>query len=197
MQGLESLARRFLFLPASRESAAMSRHFGPAIQTCYLADDLEPALDYWTRQLGVGPFFILPVRQFMRLTRHGVETDRRDIISAVALGQSGDMQIEIIVPGPDPSTYRDFLDAGHRGVHHLGVAAHDYDAQLATARAVGMTVAMEGHSQLTRFAYLEGDTARPGTVIELIEMTPAISGLFKQVRDASIGWDGRDPIRRL
>lgn len=175
----------------------MSRICGPAFQTCYLADALEPALGYWTEVLGIGPFFVLPPRRFERLSYRGTPTDERDIIADVALGYTGDMQIEIIVPGPAPSTYRDFLAAGHKGVHHLGMASRDYDRQRASALDAGLTVAMEGASSLTRFAYLEGDPAQPGTIVELVEMNPVIEDVFARIKTASVGWDGRDPIRQI
>jgi hypothetical protein len=47
-----------------------------------------------------------------------------------------------------------------------------------------------------RFAYL-GTDAHSGAMIELIEHGPAIDGFFALVRDAAVGWDGSNPVRRL
>jgi len=174
----------------------MSR-YGRIFQTCYLSRDLDRDLDHWTGTLGVGPFFVMPRRSFSRLVYRGRETDDRDVIDAVALAYSGDMLIELIVPGPSPSTYNDFLDAGHGGVHHLGLACDDYDNQRQAALDAGLTIVMEGASPLARFAYCEADPARPGTILELIETSPAIMAAFDRIRQAAIGWDGHDPVRPL
>ena len=37
----------------------MSRIFGEMRQIAFVVRDLEKALDYWTRTLGVGPFFVM------------------------------------------------------------------------------------------------------------------------------------------
>lgn len=175
----------------------MSRLFGRAIQAGYLVDALEPAMRYWTETLGIGPFLVMPPASFLSLSHRGVEAADKDVIAAVALAQGGDIQIELIVPGPAPSTYRDFLGSGGRGVHHLGFASHDFDAQRAAALAAGLSSAMEGRSARTRFAYFEGPADAPGPIVELIEMSPVITDVFERVRAASIGWAGEDPIRPL
>jgi hypothetical protein len=35
----------------------------------------------------------------------------------------------------------------------------------------------------------------PGTVIEMAHATPMRRRIFDAVREAAVGWDGRDPIR--
>ncbi len=175
----------------------MSRQYGKAIQAGYLVDALEPAMRYWSEQMGIGPFFVLPAPRFLSLTHNGQPTEARDVIAEVALAQSGDLQIELIVPGPAPSTYRDFLASGGRGLHHLGFASHDFDAQRDRAIAAGLVSVMEGASDRTRFAYLDSASPAPGPIVELIEMGPAITAIFDQVRAASADWDGTDPIRSV
>ena len=36
-----------------------------------------------------------------------------------------------------------------------------------------------------------------GGYIEIIEMLPVVESLFNMVYQASVGWDGKDPVRRL
>ena len=176
----------------------MSRLFGPIFQAAYVVEDLDAVLAHWTGTLGVGPFFLFPTPlPFDWLEVNGDRTTDYDILSAAALAFSGETMIEIIVPGSDPSPYRDFLAAGRRGLHHLGTVATDYDAQMAAARAAGITVAAEGELPLSRFAYLDTDAVMPGTMIELIEMRPAMVELFASIRAASVGWDGGDAVRAL
>src|SRR3546814_276956 len=176
----------------------MSRLFGPIFQTAYVVEDIDGALDHWTRVLGVGPFFMFPTPlPFAWLKRDEVLTDEYDVLSHAALAYSGDMMIELIRPGSDPSPYRDFLDAGRRGVHHLGTVATDYDAQMAAARAAGIHVAVEGELPISRFSYLATDALFPGTMIELIDMSQEMKALFAMIRAEAARWDGSDPVRRL
>ena len=115
----------------------------------------------------------------------------------ISAAESGGIQIELIVPGPAPSTYHDFLQSGGRGVHHIGFASHDFDAQRAAGLEAGLSIAMEGRSARTRFSDLEGPAAAPGPIVELIEMSPVITDVFERVRTAAAGWAGEDPIRAL
>lgn len=108
----------------------MSRTFGPVFQIAYVVEDMEAAIAHWTRTMGVGPFsrFPLPLAaDSIEVRGRRVPVDE-DLLAAVALSYSGDTMIELIQPGAAPSTYREFLDAGRRGVHHVGAFADDYDA---------------------------------------------------------------------
>ena len=166
----------------------MRPDFGPVFQIAYVVEDFDAAAAHWTGRLGVGPFTLFPVPvAFDRLAIHGRETNARDVIGKCGLAYSGDLLIELIEPGPDPSPYADFLSAGRRGVHHLGFAATDYDAQMAAARAEGIAVAMEGALPLSRFAYLATDRDHAGTMAELIEIGPGLAEIFAHIRASARG----------
>lgn len=176
----------------------MSMIKGEIFQLAYVVEDLDAAMDHWTKVLGVGPFFTFPMPlEFDWLELHSHRTSRHGILSGVGLAQNGPVQIELIQPGPDPSPYRDFLDAERQGQHHIGIYASDYDAQMAAVRAAGCRVAMEGELPLSRFAYLGTDDTFSGTMIELIEPQQAMIDLFAQIAAASVDWDGRNPVRTL
>lgn len=171
---------------------------GEIFQLAYVVEDLDAALDHWTRVLGVGPFFTFPMPlEFDWLEVHGHRTGQHGILSGVGLAQSGPVQIELIQPGGAPSPYRDFLDAGRQGQHHVGIYATDYDSQMAAVRAAGCRVVMEGELPLSRFAYLATDDMFSGTMVELIEPQQAMIDMFAQIAAAATDWDGRDPVRTL
>ncbi|AUW59583.1 hypothetical protein C1T17_17355 [Sphingobium sp. SCG-1] len=177
----------------------MSQLFGPVFQIAYVVEDVEPAVEHMVKTMGIGPFFMFPVplqAEWIEVRGERVAPDY-DFIGAAAISYSGDTMIEIIQPGKDPSTYREFLDAGRRGVHHLGTIATDYDAQMAAARAAGIGVAAEGVLPISRFSYLDTDLLFPGTMIELIEMTQAMRDLFGGIKEAARSWDGTDPVRKI
>jgi len=171
---------------------------GDIFQMAYVVEDLDATIDHWTNVIGVGPFFLFPLPlQLDWLELDGKRVADHDILSAAALAQNGSVQIEILVPGSAPSPYRDFLGQGRQGLQHIGIYATDYDRQMAAVRAAGIGVAMEGVLPLSRFSYLHTDTRHAGTMVELIEPQPAMLELFDGIRAASVGWDGRDPLRPL
>lgn len=179
----------------------MSRLFGPVFQIAWVIEDMEEALAHWTGNLGVGPFFRFPLPlAFHWLTLDGQPADAQaqaGVLGGVAIAYSGDTMIELIKPGSTPSLYRRFLDSGRSGLHHLGTVTTDYPAQMAAARAAGITIAMEGELDLSRFAYLETDALWPGTMIEIIDMRPAMVELFATIKEAAKRWDGTDPVRDM
>ena len=59
----------------------------------------------------------------------------------------------------------------------------------------GWTVGQRGETPGGPFVYFLNE-GHPGTVIEMAELTPTRRGIFDAVREAAIGWDGRDPIRQ-
>lgn len=177
----------------------MSQKFGPVFQIAYVVPDVQKAVEHMVLTLGIGPFFFFPLplqADWIEVRGERVAPDY-DLLGAAAISYSGDTMIEIIQPGSAPSVYREFLDAGRSGVHHLGTIATDYDAQMAAARAAGIGVAMEGVLPISRFAYLDTDTLFPGTMVELIEMGQPMRDLFAMIKATAANWDGADPIRQL
>lgn len=163
-------------------------------QLAYVVRDLEAALKYWTEELKVGPFFLLEHAQLDNQRYRGGESNA-DI--TIALGNSGDLQIELIYCETDaPSVYKEFLDAGRVGVHHFGMMPEDYAAAYARYRELGHEAAFEctiGDAPLVYFDTV--DTV--GHFIELWDNSDVYKDLFMLVEDAAKGWDGSDPVRPL
>lgn len=171
---------------------------GEFFQIAYVVEDLDAAMHHWIETMGVGPFFTFPMPlTFDWLKVNEQLTEKTDVLSGVALAQHGALQIELLSPGPDPSPYRDFLDAGREGMHHVGIYAKDYDAEMAKVRERGVEVAIEGELPLSRFSYVRTDEVFAGTMVELIDAKQEMRDLYQMITDASIGWDGSDPIRKL
>jgi len=176
----------------------MQQNYGRFFQFAYVVEDMKAAIDHWVNEMGVGPFFMFPLPLALeRLERNNEVTTEWDILEGAALAYSGDVQIELLCPGRSPSPYRDFLAAGRSGLHHLGAFATDFDAQIRAARSRGIKVAMQGVLPISRFAYLETDNQFPGTMVELIEPSQTMLGMFDGMKLAAQSWDGRDPVRNL
>jgi catechol 2,3-dioxygenase-like lactoylglutathione lyase family enzyme len=171
----------------------MSRFFGEIRQLGYVVPDIEAAMDYWSRELGVGPWFYNPQVPIVNYRYRG---EPHQPHNSVALANSGPLQVELIQTRNDvPSMYRDFQRAGNTGLQHVAYWTEDYDADLARLAAQGFKPVMSGEVGLRgRFVYFDTEY-HPGTVIELSEVAGPKGTMFRMIRAASEGWDGRDPVR--
>ena len=106
----------------------MSRIFGDIIQNGYVVRVIEAAMRHWIEVLGVGPWFYierLAVPDFM------YKGQPSPIDVSLALANSGPLQVELIQQRNDaPSLYRDFLNAGHEGLQHIGYGTKNFAADL-------------------------------------------------------------------
>ena len=96
-----------------------------------------------------------------------------------------------------PSPYHEFLGKGRTGLQHVGVLSEDFDAGLERAEKLGVTVAMQGVLPGLRFAYLDTDVGYPGAMLELMEQGLEAREMFAMIKQASVGWNGRDPVRNV
>jgi catechol 2,3-dioxygenase-like lactoylglutathione lyase family enzyme len=171
----------------------MSRFFGDIRQAGYVVNDIEQAMDYWSKTLGIGPWFYNPRVPIVNYRYRG---DSYEPHNSVALANSGSLQMELIqVRNDTPSMYRDFLKAGNTGLQHVAYWTQDYDADLARLEAQGFKAVMSGEvGKNGRFVYFDTET-HPGTVIELSEVAGPKGKMFDLIREASQDWDGKDPVR--
>jgi hypothetical protein len=174
----------------------MSRIFGKTVtQNGYVVRDIEAAMKHWIEVLGIGPWFYMetiPVEDFL----YKGESSPLDF--SVALANSGDLQIELIQQNNDaPSLYKDFLEAGNEGLQHIAYWTETMDADLARLLAAGYQVGQSGHvGKDGRFVYFLTES-HPGTVVELSEISGAKGEFFKQIKAASVAWNGSNPIRKI
>jgi catechol 2,3-dioxygenase-like lactoylglutathione lyase family enzyme len=171
----------------------MSKFFGEIRQLGYVVPDIEAAMDYWSRTLGVGPWFYNPKVPIVNYRYRG---ESHAPHNSVALANSGFVQVELIQCRNDvPSMYRDFVRAGRSGLQHVAYWTDNYDADLARLEQQGFKGVMQGEvGERGRFVYFDTEY-HPGTVIELSEVAGPKGKMFDLIREASIGWDGSDPVR--
>ena len=170
----------------------MSRIFGNVRQNGYVVRDIRAAMRHWTEKLGVGPFFYVKVAPIESFHYMGKPSGCR---CAIALANSGDLQIELIEQlNDEPSMYRDFLAAGREGLQHVAYWTEKMDEDLARIAALGYEVGQSGTvGENGRFVYYTTE-AHPGTVVELSEISGRKGQLFRAIRDAAASWDGTNPI---
>ncbi len=167
----------------------MSRVFGPIFQSGYVVQDLDAAIQHWTKNVGVGPFYVFPRIEFSECFFRGRPAN---IEMAVAMSYSGDTQIELIKPMNDvPSIYSEFTAAGHQGLHHVGILSDHYSEDLKRITDSGREVIQGGRTKANAgFAYFESDPAFPGTMVELIEASPNMHSFFAKLKAEAQTWDG-------
>jgi methylmalonyl-CoA/ethylmalonyl-CoA epimerase len=171
---------------------------GEVFQLGYVVPDLSAALDFWTRGLGVGPFFTIPKVEDL-VTKLEYYGEPSDIRFSATLGYWGDRQIEIIVPTNDaPSIYRDWLRPGRRGLHHVCIEVEDLEPGRRLARDAGHAVAQEvaiaGGGGAIYVDMGEGAQVR---YIELYQFAPGQKEIFTRMQAVARNWDGCDPLRPL
>lgn len=171
----------------------MSRFLGEIRQLGYVVEDIEAAMDYWAKTMGVGPWFYNPK---VPIEDYHYDGKNHAVHNSVALANAGFIQIELIQPRNDaPSMYRDFLRAGHTGLQHVAYWTEHFERDLTTMQANGFAVKMGGQvGNNGRFVYFDRQS-HPGTVIELSEVAGPKGRMFATIREASVNWDGSDPVR--
>ncbi|SDG34563.1 VOC family protein [Pseudonocardia oroxyli] len=164
---------------------------GAIRQIAYVVRDMDAAIEEWLGH-GVGPWFVL--RSFRQ---HGATFRGRSAepLLCLAMANSGPLQIELLAQLDDtPSSYREFLDSGREGFHHVSYWTDDFDSSLARAAEQPWQVVQQG---ISRSVYLDTGGAT-STLVEIAELTERYRRLTDTVRDAASEWDGvSDPVREL
>ena len=163
--------------------------FGGPVQIAYAVDDVTEAADRWAAR-GVGPFF---VREHIEVTKVRVRGAGASFDHSSAYAQWGDLMIELIHQhdgGPDPVV-------GRRGIHHVAHFVDDFAAAAARLAATGHAEVLYAETTTGMpFAFHDALDER-GHLIEIYERTAPLARFYDMVREASVGWSGVDPVRRL
>ena len=163
-------------------------------QLGYVVSDLDEALKYWLDVVGAGPFFIIEhcaLRdQIYRGQPAAVDVD-------IALGNSGDVQIELICQHNDvASIYNETSPAGHVGLHHFGIMPANFELAKAKFRERGCEEAFSCTVSRAELAYF--DTRKHvGHFTELWENSNVFNDVGFLVEDAAKNWDGSNPTRPM
>ncbi len=167
--------------------------FGPIEQLAYVPSDFEAAISYWTKSMGVGPFFLFENIALEEMQYRGKPTEAR---FTVAIAYWGDVQIELVKPENDaPAHYN-----GEYGVkdqlHHVLQIVDDFDAVAAEVARQGGEAIVSGGFAGGKVAYFDLGGG-PGTLVEVLELGEGGQDLFDMMKQASADWDGSDPVRTL
>lgn len=162
-------------------------------QMAYVVEDIHDSMEVFTRDLRVGPWFLLD-----RFTGDDPRYRGAPTKAAVtlAMGYAGHMQFELLQPlDAEPSVFREVIERTGFGFHHYGIGSRDFDGDIARYEAQGYSVAFRaGVPTGGSVAYLDSGGELPG-FIELIELGEVMEAVFTRYYAASLSWDGSDPVR--
>ncbi|MDP3673800.1 MAG: VOC family protein [Novosphingobium sp.] len=166
---------------------------GPIAQLAYVPSDWDGALEYWTRTMGVGPFFLIENIALDDMRYRGEPSEAR---FTVAIAYWGDVQIELVRADNDaPAHYN-----GEYGVkdqlHHVLIIVDDWAKAERAIAAAGAEVIVSGKFGGGNVAYVDPGSG-PGGLVEIIVPGEGGPELFAMMKAASVGWDGSGPVRKL
>lgn len=160
------------------------------LQQAWVVNDLEAAARRWSQTVGIGPFYLADYKPdfFVDVSYRGAPGVMQ---MRTAICYSGDVQIELIEPtGTGPSCYRDTVPQGQEAFHHICYWTHDLEADIAAYAARGCPVANRGRVRNgPGFAYLDA-TRSVGCMIELLEYSERLAGIFDGWRANCAAWTG-------
>jgi len=169
---------------------------GPVHHLAYLVDDLEAAVEHLVTEFSAGPFFVLRDVAFEHLTSHG---EPATFAHDSAFGQCGAVPVEVIqVKRLEPELVRAGFALTSPQLHHSAyvVAPEHLAAAREDLERRGLPAflhAITGDIDST----LHDAAATLGHHVELHADCQQLRDVFGMVRDASVGWDGSDPLRSV
>ena len=163
----------------------------PFVQLAYYVPNARTAAMFWAEHFGAGPFYLF---EHITLTDVVVRGEPGGLDHTSAYGWRGEMMIELVQQNCRAASV--FSDRPW-GLHHAACFAADLDAELARFERIGMATAMTAATTTgVRFAFVDAN-ALLGHYLELYADNPGLRDFYTMVRNAAIGWDGRDAVRSL
>jgi hypothetical protein len=163
---------------------------GKLIEIAYVVEDLGSAIEHWTSDMGVGPFFTGIYDIPDQIYRGEPVPTRMNIAFAMSNG----VLLELIQPLSGGGCI--FSEAGP-GFHHIMFELADHDAEVARLEARGFEVVQSGSFAGSAYSIVDTRSAT-GCFTEVMACGPGLQGLIARLRQASEAWDGKtEPVRSL
>ena len=161
---------------------------GP-VQFAYGVDDVIAAAAAWAAR-GVGPFF---VREHIEVEHVRIHGRSASFDHSSAFAQWGDVMVELIHQhdGGDDTI------VAAPGLHHVAHFVERFERATSGLVAAGHAEVLYGETSTGMPFAFHDAVADRGHLIEIYERTASIGRFYDMVRDAAVGWDGADPVRRL
>jgi methylmalonyl-CoA/ethylmalonyl-CoA epimerase len=129
--------------------------------------DLDATMRKYVDDYGIGPWKTYEFNS-KDLLEYGMPVKRS---WRLAVAMAGQLQWELIEPLDDESVYARFLAEKGGGVHHIAVAAQNFDEMLAAEAKRGIQEVLSGEFEGVRVAYL-GTERDLGVILEIFSGMP-------------------------
>ena len=139
------------------------------LQLCFITDDLEKSVAWFADLTGKEPAHIggSAAPEVAQATYKG---ESAIITFRLALFSFGNIDLEFLEPGPEPSTWRDQLNEKGPGFHHCAIRTPDMKKRREDLESKGLPMIQHGEfeGQDGRYEYFDS-TPQMGAIIELLE----------------------------
>ena len=143
---------------------------GLVAQVGFVVNDIETTKRKWAEFLGVDVPETQPCGDYeiTQTVFEGQPAPKANSLLAF-LDVGAGLQIELIQPNDEPSTWRNYLNEHGEGMHHLAFQVKDSKAQIANAEAAGLRLVQHGvyGDGGGEYNYLEAPDLK--CIIELLE----------------------------
>jgi len=162
-------------------------------QISFVTRHFEKTIKEWARITGAGPFFCGD----FALENYYYRGKTSSCRTTVGLGFLGDMQIQIVTQNDNnPSIYKEILDRNPHGdaFHHILALTDDIDGDLERYKKLGVELASYVEIKGMRVAFFD-TIGQLGFMMEYFQRTQFHDQWFRQIHQAHLNWDGKDPIQ--
>lgn len=136
-------------------------------QVGLVVHNIEETARQWAEilKIEVPPVIVTGPQEEAHTEYRGQGTAARAKLAFIPMGQ---VTIELIEPGPEPSTWREFLDAHGQGIHHIAFQINGMKQTIEFLGGQKMPLVQKGDYQGGRYAYIDA-VPQLGTILELLE----------------------------
>ena len=136
-------------------------------QVGIIVRDIEAAARAWSEMLGL-PMPEIEMTDPVEVTQAEYLGEPTRARARLAFFQLGALELELIEPVGEPSTWKDQLDQHGDSLHHIAFQVRGMRQAVENLRAQGLPVVQRGEYEGGRYAYIDG-RAQLGCVLELLE----------------------------
>ena len=166
----------------------LTSSIGPIMQLAFVPEDFDAAIEYWTRTMGVGPFFWIEKAGLQNMRFEGKDSD---VDFGLALSYWGDVQIELIKQHNDSPSIYNSKPYATSGLHHVCLMTEDIKKSKQIALDAGGKMAFEADVPGGGGVFY-ADFGGPEGLIEVLQAAPGSEGLFEVLKAAAADWDDKE-----
>ena len=164
------------------------------VQIAYFVANIRTSAQEMTNNFGAGPFFVSSRIELARGEHRGQE---QKFLHSSAYGQWGDIMLELVQQDEEgPSPFRDMYAPGEEGIHHGAVFVDSIVQTINDYQQRGFPLAARAttlHGNV-EFAFIDTRSTL-GHMLEIYEPVDRLLDFYSMVKQASVDWDGKDPVR--